>query len=830
MTSQVEKDDLVKAAMRAELGLGRLEDLHMEDGEGRSSRVYNHPPPLASSSRPTSANNKWSQAIARGDFNDDDAAQVSGMDAMQDGNLARMRRAARTAYSHVSQNYTESSLSRDRNGLVAPRTSFPGNGRGGRFVSVPGPHHVGDEPIDIEATLSGNARRSAPAIRDPGPRRLTMKLPPTQPSASVSVRQTSLHSSAADVQTLPPPVRSHSVSDQVTSPAVQNTQPAAKVQMHVELPEGASVLLQLPVTIKSTSFRGKAHPGTVTLISGCKPSDDLIVLSVDDENVTDARYNLSEYTDYMNASSQDLMLAFQVSGGMKLFYAVHFGSAESMASFIESLRKHVDRPRNNVQCLLAAPREADEGTEISMTTADIEYPQPAAVASLATTKQSPEVAANNAGSVQGGPIDIPAIEEPASVVRQVFPTISKTAATVAAASPLVAAAGIPSKESSKEPDSTFTVTDSVIENMVKWVMDTARYLRDCSPEEFGFDTMRSIIRATAAAIMTQHYPPFASMSIQQRLHIVEEQCRPAVERGFLRELSKDPTLVAQLAGSNASPNNVDQSATDSQPLPTQQNGRVHVNEPQNPLTEPSRSIYTIDELLSLRATAVEPPNWLPEMGSPKEARQPKQLGQGQHSLPNLENSDQPHLTGILGQTRQRCFDVQTPTVINVLSTDGASELPCQDAQTSNIGDGRNYQEPSHIHWSANGKDADGMANVSTMSSRANIGCNEQSASASGATSSSPDISESPHDQLATFLSGGKPDSKKMSTSPPSGLWASRHSHGNPGHLCANTGQFSGNMAQTSSYTQELVSLVESDDEGQKVAQTTEDFRRLSLGS
>lgn len=843
MASQEEKDEFVKAAMRAELGLGRLEDLHMEDGEGRSSRVYDHPPPLTSSSRPTPANNKWSQAIARGDFNDDDAAQVSGMDTLHDGNLARMRRAARTAYSHVSQSYTESRLSRDRNGLVAPRTRFPGNGRGGRFTPVPGPQHVGDGPIDIEAALSGDARRSAPPAQDSGPPPVTVNLPPGQPSPQASKLQVSFHSTTAAARASSLPVAAQSVSNQDPSPVVQNTQPATKGQTRVILPEGASILLQLPVTVQSTTFtERKPQPGIVFLISGGKPLDDMIVLSIDDESVTDAKYNLSEYTDYMTASKSGLMLVFKVSGGMKLFYAVDFGRAEHMASFIESLRKLVDRPKGDFQCLLTAPGKSYEAPKLPMTTAEIETPiqpqlgvtaetgppeptvdmehsQPAAAITVENTNTSehvPEVTANKANSVQNALVDIPAIEE-APMICEVLPDVSKTAAIIAAEPQPAAAAGTPQKEYPKETGLTLPVTDSIIENMVKWVMDTARYMRDCSPKEFGFDTMRSVIRATAAAIMTQQYPVFSSMSTQQRLQIVEEQCRPAVERGFLKELSKNPVLVAQLAGCDTSPNDVDQTMTDPQPVAPQQDTKHHIDSSQHPLTRPSSRAYAIDELLSLRATAVEPPHWLPELGFIKEARQHKQPNQCKRSLLHLDESEQPHLPSITGQTRQRSCHVRTPAVTEVLSTNGTNGLSGQTAQPSKI-DSATLFPP-------------------------NSGCSGKSPLASGAVafgnaasvSSSFDIAEADqqaghYENLASFLSGKKPDSKKTVPSPPSGLGASRHNSGHVGHRSPRAGGFPSSFGQDSSYTQELVSLFENDDLSQEVAQTTEGLRRLSLHS
>lgn len=124
-----EQLELAKAAMRAELGAARFDELPMEDGEGGrgggrggGSRSYQHPPVLTTRAAPT--NNKWAQAIARGAFEDDDAATVRGMDSMADGNLARMRRAHDTAHNFVTQNYTERSLPRDRQGHVLPRANF----------------------------------------------------------------------------------------------------------------------------------------------------------------------------------------------------------------------------------------------------------------------------------------------------------------------------------------------------------------------------------------------------------------------------------------------------------------------------------------------------------------------------------------------------------------------------------------------------------------------------------------------------------------------------------------------------------------------------------
>lgn len=113
--------------MRAELGAARFDELPMEDGEGgggHRSRSYHHPPVPNTSLRAPSTNSKWAEAIARGAFEDDDAAAVRGMDSMADGNLARLRRAHDTAHDFVTQNYTEKSLPRDRQGHVPPRANF----------------------------------------------------------------------------------------------------------------------------------------------------------------------------------------------------------------------------------------------------------------------------------------------------------------------------------------------------------------------------------------------------------------------------------------------------------------------------------------------------------------------------------------------------------------------------------------------------------------------------------------------------------------------------------------------------------------------------------
>lgn len=868
-----EMEAAIKAAMIVELGNSRLEDLPMEDGEGRlrgaheSRRVYSHPPALASDIRPVPVNKKWGQAIERGAFDDDDAAQVAGMDTMANGNLARQRRAGNIAFNHVSQHYTEKSLRRDQHGHVAPRTNFESQSRATRLV--PGKIHVGDGPINMEAALS-SARPAGSGPRGPSPSPHASGLMRTQSSARTPSRLAISQPVAAQKEAASPRTSTPSVTSQVQSKAPQVAQPTLPAQMRMVLPDGACIFLQLSATIQSTAFpQRKSIPGTVLLITGREPPEDMIVFAFDDKDADEVRHRISEYTDYMTKEN-GLMLLFTVSGGLKLFYAVVFEQSDARESFIESLRTLVNRPDQEARNAASASAVAEESlinathsgaktedaqTEAPRLVVKIEPLQPTAriqpvQPTIAVTAkpmetvrpQVSEVVSNKPKSDRSALFPNTTIEEPEP---QVCFVTKETEAVVAAQAHHAAAASA----STQQPDPPFIITPELIKEMVSWVMSTTGYMRDCVPEELCFDTIRAIIRATAAAVVVQRYPNFHQLDAKVRAQVVEVQCRPAVERGFLGELAKNPALARKLAGQDADNEDAGQITTDPQPARPQQDAKIPVKVSQKP-TPPK---YEMDKLIALRCKAVTPPRWLSNFDELTKAALPatQRPSRRYHAWDGPSHSHIPSVQDQVQQTSTKHMDWPYPSH-SPLATDtqptetvggdfgDVSHLfGGQEGQALTVGQHREAGNTQAVRHDLPNNTALGGSISPFAGTIQHVDANSLGVQ----SSISPLAAKNPQshlhgttndhqvEEIASFLAGPKPASqKKAFPFPPPGLKASRHNiGGSSDHIGQNTDHFPVDSAQGSTYSQELSGLFEND-MNQKVAQTTEDLRKLSLGN
>lgn len=448
-------------------------------------------------------NKKWAQAITNGDFDDDDAQQVKGIDAMDDGNLARRRRqqAAQTAYQYVDSNYSASSLPRDRNGLVPPDSRFPGPRRGGRFMPARQVPPMGDEPVDINATFTAPFHRPAPhrpvsngststRAQDAGP----LKLVPAPAASSVAPKPP-----------LPTPYVPH-------------------------LAPGAVIILRLPISMQSAALpdRGQRYQAKVVLILGRTHNDDKIVFNLDKEEIADVEYSIGEYANRMDVSSEALMLQF-TANKKPVYYAVDFGSADGKRSFDESLRKLVDRLKQ----WQAGPT--------SPTPDEARKPTPAVIPPAAVVPTSTEIFSE--------PPKRPKVTIPGSkAVQNHVPRV--TQAPVAARAPLTSEAPTPSQApiaSSALPRASSMplspqLTGAQLDDIVACVVDTAIHMRDFAPEDYSIGTMKSVIRGATAAFMMRENPDFAKLSSRNRAELVEGHWIPAVSDRFfswLRTAHKD---------------------------------------------------------------------------------------------------------------------------------------------------------------------------------------------------------------------------------------------------------------------------------------------------
>lgn len=857
--------DAALAAMRLDLGGDRLDELPMEDGEGRSRgpRVYNHPPALTSQLTSAAAaprNNRWSQAIARGAFNDDDAARVAGIDAMSNGNLARQRRAAETAYSHVSHNYTEKSLGRDRNGYVAPRTAFAKTNTGARRVPRLG--HVGDGPIDMEAARN-SARRVGPGPRNSNPPRQQTQSPLPQPPAKALPRPVTLQPVAAQVQTASPLPATPPVELTTERQAAQDGRLATRDQVRMVLPAGASVVLQSPAYIQSAAFPQRRNiPGTVFLVTGREASDDMVVFTFNSEDVAEIRHTISEYTDYMTRE-KGLLLLFTIEGGMKIFYAVSFESADMRESFILSLRKLVDRlnQKTQIDTSVNVTTEANSAKASKQTTqvepcrpvVKIEPLEPPekirAVQQEITATAVADPTETQTSQVYQEAMDHPkdekfnytstkTAEKLALVSSKNVTVVQETKAPVIPRAEPVTTARTPSSDR----NGFIVVSLKLIDEIVSWVVQASQYMRECAPEEFSFDTIRAVIRATATAIVRQHYPDFHKMSAEVKRDVVEVQCRTAVEKGFLMELARNPSLMVELAAQDADDKSAEQDARDPRLMSSQQAAEIPVQVPQN--SAPPR--YQMSELFALRGKAVMPSNfrWLYSIKGYDLKTAPLQAPSFQEQMRQAST------------TRMDWLNPSPSTALSDSQSDKVAEpfgnvaelARHQEGQVSTLEQHRHASKPvlAVTPGETQGMESGLPSKTASGSQVSAVGGPLEAGKANGfggqnffpatptkigdsrpqSTSVDPQV-----ENIASFLSGSKPRSQKNAfPSPPSDSVITVYNYGeNSHHDGSNARLFSGASVQGSSYSQELSSLF-TGDLTQQVAQTTEDLRKLSLGN
>lgn len=648
-------------AMLMELGSARLDDFPMEDGESgkrrydsRTSNSIRDPPGVIPRVPIKSA---WAKAMQRGDFDDDDAAKVSGIDSMADGQLARARRnqAAATTTVHRTNNNHEGNIRRDRNGYVPPYATAGTYGKRKVF----GPVQVGDGPIDINKTLSSTSidLRPRPVI-DPIISTLFLG------RGAFAGAPSSLSSARPQPTAIKPPTQT-----------VQGTQPAAKSQLHLVLPDGASIILRLPANLAGTAFPQTAPEfrGEVYLISGSESSQDMMVLAVEDKKVPDIQHFISEYDKYGGVADASLMLKFSNSKSGFVFYVVEFDDASGRESFIQALEGLLDRPKQ-IQSAAIASAAKDLSKEVEMQkVADLTPKQKERkdriaqrLVELQVKKQS-EAACVSSRTVTGSrpikdvPVDRELVTEDAhgAPARKNSSLVVKTALNATGTSSTTHLAPIarpvapiakpeepepvaswetnaksrllslvekhpvqdvdtPIQQKSPSPSVgrdvveqvmphtaqaasapvqqaqvSFVVTSEIIDEMTEQAWDHIRYMHHSAPEKFGFDKVGDLIGASCSAAMGRIYPSFRKLRAREQQQFIMNHVIVPVETRVWRKMICNESVAA--ASTDVGPARVTQS-------------REAVEAPAVASSKVSGPVYDIQELMSMRsgATAVDP--------------------------------------------------------------------------------------------------------------------------------------------------------------------------------------------------------------------------------
>ncbi|CAN8106447.1 unnamed protein product [Discula destructiva] len=839
--AEVAATDPRLAAMFVELGSARFDDFPMEDGKGgkkgRGSQNYAHPPKLANGGPPVKrakpVNNLWAKAMARGDFDDDDAAQVAGMDSMDDGQMARNRRyAAGDAMTADIDKHQERSMRRDGNGYIPPRATAPVARRdGSRYIPI------GDRPIDV----SGGARR-APAAASAivsrgvflggGPLRPSNSQPRNSTARTAPLSATSQPSTVAAVARPPTgrPVAAqpHPVAQSQTN-ASNNKEKVRAVVLN-----GASVVLKLPASFGAAVFpqRGGKYHGDVYLVQGSQPSEDMMIIAVEDKSVDKIKHFISEYDTYMSVSTTGIMLKFtNASGGV--FYAADFEKADDMMSFVGSVRGLVERAKHplpnsasappiTVTSTITGPDQSADKVELLKPATPISHEKAEPVATEAFQVEPPVQDKIGAPSAEPPVDEVESGNESSSVVAAVFAAVEDTAVS-APESELQ-----PVKQESKQtqilrPTSTLKVdvalssqaartpensqifsapetpevlkvpgssaeqiSSQLLEDISEWVWDAAEYMRHSIPEEFGFDTMRAIVDSISAAIMGRKSASFRLLSTEHKQVIVERQIRPHVERAFSQKLAGDRLLVTERAGEERCQTKASQqellqpelSRTES----VQQSSKIKEHGQAQPVARSKASKHTgpVYEIEELKAIGHD---FVPDQS-------------GGRLLPDIPRKSKK-------QPRTRCTkpDLPRTPLEDQLNLNAAAATKwlyvVKDLQQGGV-----LAQPSTTHG-ASPKEVE-LANSKI---------------------------DTEGDSLTEFLA---PVAQQKPGSPPTGLHSSIHNRGNAHSPGQNAGLFTGALGlKKSTHMEELENLVnKQDDENtvydHKVTETTNAIGRLSL--
>lgn len=509
----------------------------------------------------TGTDNRWNQAIAGGAFDDDDAAVVAGQRELANGQLARMRRAADLSYMAVNRgfDYNDRRLRQNHNGQIAPRAQFF---RGERGPARAGLAHTGDGPVE----LRGAMRNSRP-VPQPAPVSNSSTQRPTRSSTN-GMFPSVVSSAHRSGQALPSRARPSEATRPPAQPAAVPTVssvPQEEVQVRpttscLELPDGHSVLFQATVSFASPAFldRIAEYPGTIYLVAGPATTEDQIILHIDEDRVGDVKRRTKDYVDYLSDADR-LILQFKDNAGCITWFVVIFRQRDVMVAFVAALRKFVDR--------LKEPSPSPAGTDMGPVLVDtsnvpVEPPHNTSAPTIESSVVSNETACDLT-----------------TTGRSLAETTSRN--TVA-----------------RHLDTIMTISVAILEDIVSWAMHIVSFVRDSGPSELAnADALPGIIRGAAAAVLMEKHAGFADLDSKQRVAYVDEVAAPQVFDRFKRRMLED--------AAKKGPTEIEPTIVPS----IQKSPEVQGTTPPKRL----RPKYTIQKLLQLESTAVDPPEFLTEL-------------------------------------------------------------------------------------------------------------------------------------------------------------------------------------------------------------------------
>lgn len=300
-------------------------------------------------------------------------------------------------------------------------------------------------------------------------------------------------------------------------------------------------------------------------------------------------------------------------------------------------------------------------------------------------------------------------------------------------------------------DAEKTISVAILEDIVSWAMHIVAFIRDSGPAELASaDALPGIIRGASAAVLIEKHAGFSDLDSKQRVAFVDDICAPQVFERFKRRMLEDsakkgPTEAMAITAPS-----------------TQKSSEVQDTTP----PERPRPRYSIQELIHLQSTAVDPPDFLTEL----------------RYLPEMN----PENRALIEQIIERAHGLHSVS---------------QPVQTSQISEHANSQT-LHTSPSKAGQNLDGHVSPARAQE---VGSRNSDFGSVHATSAQP-AHAPPSVTVTAPVETPDPEPLISITDDMHGLNSSRHNKKGANILGQSSGQFTGALSKNKSHLADLMSL------------------------
>lgn len=229
----------------------------------------------------------------------------------------------------------------------------------------------------------------------------------------------------------------------------------------------------------------------------------------------------------------------------------------------------------------------------------------------------------------------------------------------------------------RSQDTKKTISVAILEDIVSWAMHIVAFVRDSGPTELAnADALPGIIRGASAAVLIEKHAGFADLDSKQRVAFVDDICAPQVFERFKRRMLEDSSKNGPTEAMKIVVPSVQESSEVQETTP-----------PQRPQPR-----YSIQELVQLQSTAVDPPEYLTELRYLPEMN-PENRALIEHIIQQAHGS---HGASLLAQTPQ-VSERAIPRTIRVNLPKGGYNLDGHVSPTRTRNDGSRDSDSGPVH-------------------------------------------------------------------------------------------------------------------------------------